>query len=308
MPGRVLVTGASGFVGSAVIDQLLARGFAVTALVHRRLPGASAQIRTVTGGIFDPRALDDACSGCDAVIHLVGIIAEKPSRGMTFQRIHVLGSKNVIDAARRNGISRFVHMSALGTRPDAVSTYHKTKFEAEEYLRNSGLEWTIFRPSLIHGAHGEFMRMEAKWARMQAPPFLFMPYFGAGLFGTGGAGILQPIHVNDVARAFVDALEKRRTIGEVYPIAGPDKITWPQLHQICSQAIVGRRRLTAHIPAWYARLIASIPGLRAILPFNRDQVIMSQEDNTTDITKFVDDFGWTPQSFTSALQQYAGKL
>jgi nucleoside-diphosphate-sugar epimerase len=111
-----------------------------------------------------------------------------------------------------------------------------------------------------------------------------------------------------VARAFVDAIEKRRMIGEVYPMAGPDQITWPQLHRICSQALVGRRRLVLPVPVWYAKMIASTPGLRAILPFNRDQVIMSQEDNTTDITKFKDDFGWELRPFEETLKKYAAKL
>src|SRR5205807_1548953 len=141
-------------------------------------------------------------------------------------------------AARSARIRRFVHMSALGARPGAVSNYHKTKYKAEEYLRGSGLDWTIFRPSLIHGPAGEFMRMEAAWARRRKPPFLFMPYFGRGLLGRGGAGKLQPIYVNDVARAFVEALENAKTIGEIYPLGGPDEITWPQLHRLAAQAII----------------------------------------------------------------------
>src|SRR5947207_2723585 len=83
-------------------------------------------------------------------------------------------TKAVVDAALRNGVRRFVHMSALGTRPGAVSAYHKTKFAAEQYLRHSGLDWTIIRPSMIHGPRGELMQMEAAWARYKAPPFLFM--------------------------------------------------------------------------------------------------------------------------------------
>ena len=80
------------------------------------------------------------------------------------------------------------------------------------------------------------MQMEAKWARGAAPPFLFMPYFGAGFMGWGGAGKLAPVYVGDVARAFVDALEKPNAIGEVYPIAGPDQLTWPELHRTCAKA------------------------------------------------------------------------
>jgi NADH dehydrogenase len=308
MPGRVFVTGGSGFVGSAVIDELLSRNYTVNALSHRRsIKSEGDAVRTVPGGLFDAAALGEGMRGCEAVIHLVGIIMEKPRHGITFQRIHVEGTRSVVDAAVRNGIKRYVHMSALGTRPGAVSTYHRTKFAAEQYVRESGLEWTIVRPSFIHGPRGEFMQMEAKWARFSAPPFLFMPYFGAGLMGFGGAGRLQPVYVKDVARAFVDALANRKTIGEVYLLGGSEKVTWPQLHRIASTAITGRPRRSFPIPAWSAKIQAALLP-NALLGFNRDQVIMSQEDNTCDITKFVDDFGWTPQPFEPTLKSYASQL
>ena len=307
MSGRVFVTGAAGFVGSAVIEELTSRGYSVNALVNRRPVQAQGDITPIQGSIFDPNALDQGMQGCSAVIHLVGIIMERPSKGITFERMHFEGTQAVVDAAKRNGIKRYIQMSALGTRPGARSNYHKTKFRAEEYVRSSGLDWTIFRPSLIHGAKGEFMQMEAKWARHKAPPFLFMPYFGRGLFGFGGAGKLQPIFVKDVARAFVDAVENRKTIGEVYPIAGPDEVTWPQLHTNVSHEVVHHKRWIMPMPVWVARILSSIlPS--ALLGFNRDQLIMSQEDNTTDITKFVDHFNWQPQPFASSLESYASML
>ena len=311
MPGRVFVTGGSGFVGTAVIEELLSRGYAVNALVHRGdLDAAVAKagaVRTVRGGLFDSAALDEGVRGCDAVVHLVGIIMERPSRGVTFERIHFAGTRSVVDAAKRNNVRRYVHMSALGTRPDAVSNYHKTKYRAEQYVRGSGLDWTIVRPSLVHGARGEFMRMEANWARRKAPPFLFMPYFGAGATGRGGAGMLQPVYVKDVARAFVDALEKPETVGEVYPLGGPERLTWPELHRVSSEAIVGRPRRSAAVPVWYAKLLTSVVP-RRLLPFNRDQVIMSQEENTCDLSKFVDEFGWTPKPFEETVRSYAKEL
>jgi NADH dehydrogenase len=301
MASRVFVTGASGFVGGAVVDELLSRGHRVNALVHRgSLPqGAAGAVTVINGDMFDASALDEGMRGCEAVIHLVGIIMEKPGKGVTFERIHAEGTKAVVDATRRNGITRYVHMSALGSRPDAVSRYHKTKFAAEHYVRSSGLDWTIFRPSLIHGPRGEFMQMEAKWARMSAPPFLFMPYFGGRK-----AGKLQPVYVKDVARAFVDAVAMKNTIGEVYPLGGPNEITWPQLHKTVSSAVVGRERMTAWIPVPIARMVALMP----FAPYNADQVIMSQENNTTDIRKFTDDFGWQPQPFEATLRSYAAQL
>jgi NADH dehydrogenase len=221
--------------------------------------------------------------------------------------MHWEATKQIVDAAKRNGVRRYVHMSALGARPDAVSEYHKTKYLAEQYVRSSGLEWTIFRPSLIHGPRGEFMQMEAAWARRRKPPFQFMPYIGAGALGTGGAGRLQPVYVGDVARAFADALEKPQTIGEIYPLGGPDQLTWPKLHRTSAEAIVGKRRRVAALPAWYAKALTRVTP-RRLLPFNRDQVIMSQEDNTCDLTKFKADFGWEPRPFEPTLREYAKQL
>jgi NADH dehydrogenase len=313
MPGRIFVTGASGFVGSAVIEELLARNYGVNALVNRSglKVGTGGGVREVKGSLFEPGALDEGMRGCDAAIHLVGIIMEKRSKGVTFERVHYEGTVSVVDAANRSGVRRYLHMSALGVRPDAVSSYHKTKYRAEQYVRASGLEWTIFRPSLIHGPGGEFMRMEAMWSRMRAPlpvGFMpFMPYFGRGALGFGGAGALQPVYVKDVARAFADALENRKTVGEVYLLGGPQAFTWPQLHRTVSQAVVGRRRWVMPIPVWVGKLYSAI-GVAPLLGFNRDQVVMSQEDNTCDLTKFRDDFGWDPEPFEPTLRAYAGRL
>jgi NADH dehydrogenase len=302
---RVFVTGGSGFVGHAVVTELLARGFHVTALANRAgLEEFASRITIVRGGLFDPHALDAAIERADAVIHLVGIIFEKPRAGITFQRIHVDGTRAVIEAAKRAGVRRLLHMSSLGTRAAAVGEYHRTKWAGEELVRGSGLDWTIFRPSMIHGPRGEFLRQEVAWARKRAVPYLFMPYFGAGFFGTGGAGRLQPVFVDDVAWAFVDAIGKTETVGKIYPLAGPDVLAWPELHRIVAQAVVGHRRWVMPIPAWKARLLTRIVPA-ALLPFSRDQVIMSQEENTADTSEFARDFGWSPRGFEETLKSYS---
>ena len=308
-PRSIFLSGGSGFVGGAVIDELLKRHDEIKALVNKR-PIATAGVESIRADLFDPPSLVAAMRGCTAVIHLVGIIAENPGAGVTFERMHFEATRNVVDAAKGAGVRRYIQMSALGTRADAKSEYHKTKWKAEEYLRASGLEWTILQPSMIHGPRGEFMKMEAAWARKQAAPFFFMPYFGRGLFGTGGAGLLQPVYVNDVARAFVEAIDKPATIGKTYALAGSDQVSWPQMHGAVSEKIVGKRRASIALPAWYAKALAAVVP-RRLLPFNRDQVIMSQEDNTAtpaEMAAFERDFGWRPGSFAATLAEYAAGL
>lgn len=304
----IFVTGGSGFVGTAVIDELTNRGHFVRALTRgKSLPDREGKVGSVTADLHDSAALATAIAGCDAVVHLVGIIMEKPSAGVTFQRIHFEGARSIVDATKSAGVKRYVHMSALGTRPNADSDYHKTKWAAEEYVRASGLDWTIFRPGMIHGPRGEFMKMEAAWAKKQAMPFLFMPYFGAGALGLGGGGKIQPIYVGDVARAFADAVDKTNTIGQTYDIAGPDMMDWPTMHHTVAKILTGKTRLTMPIPAWYARtLTAIVPA--SLLPFNRAQVVMSQEDNTCDLKPFQDAFGWYPRPFAETVQAYKDQV
>jgi uncharacterized protein YbjT (DUF2867 family) len=307
MAGRVFVTGGSGFVGSAILRELLGRGYSINALTHRgALPTQAPEVREIRGDLFDTAALDRGMSGCDAVIHLVGIIMEKPSQDITFERMHFEGTRAVVEAAKRNGVGRFIQMSALGTRPNASSQYHRTKWKAEESVRQSGTDWTIFRPALIHGPGG-FMQMEAAWARKTAPPFVAMPYFGKGILGLGGSGLLQPVYVDDVARAFVEAIDRRQSIHKTYDLAGPDRLTWPEFHQVSSIELTGKRRLIAPLPAWFAKLLAAA-GLGPLLDFNRDQVIMSQEDNVGDPTPFETDFGWKLRPFRETLHEYAPSL
>lgn len=307
MPRCVLVTGASGFVGRAVVRQLLAGGWQVHALVNRTPLDPQPGLRSIGGDLFDTHALDQAAVGCQAAIHLVGIIREHPRRHTTYQRIHIDGTQSVVDAIVRAGIPRLVHMSALGARPDAPSAYHRSKDRAEQIVKHSPTAWTIFRPSLIHGPGGQFMQMEAQWAHGRRAPWLFMPYFGSGPMGTAGSGRVQPIYVRDVARAFVQALDNPRAVGKTYPIGGADRLDWAQMHRIAAQTIVGRPRAVVAVPSWYAILLTRLLP-QALLPFTREQVLMSLEDNTADVEAFVADFGFQPAGFGSALSLYASQM
>ena len=253
-------------------------------------------------------------AGCEAVIHLVGIIRETRRSG-SFWEVHVEGTRQVVAAARRAGVRRFVHMSALGTRPKAVARYHQSKWRGEEAVRQGGaetaggLDWTIFRPSLIHGPDGEFTQMLRKWVLSKAPPYFFMPYFGGGFWGQSHPRRVQPVYVADVAAVFVDALSTPAARGKTYDLPGPTSYTWPELLRVASAVFqAGPPILVLGIPAWLAGVMARIAGGRA-LPFTRDQVIMSREDNVGDLEALRADF---PQvhvcDFPAALYEYAVQM
>lgn len=301
----VALTGATGFVGRHVLTHLLARGFRVRALVRdpSMLGHSDPRVEPVRGDLFDDAALSELLRGADAVVHLVGIITENPRDGVTFERIHTEGTRRLLAAAKRGGVGRWVHMSALGARPNAPSRYHLTKWEAEELVRHSGMTWTIFRPSIIHGPDGEFMQMiKGFWTNLMPP---FVPYFGAGLTGGGGAGRLQPVWVEDVARCFAGSIDNPRTYGETYNLGGPDAFTWPELYAaVKSHLPRARNKSIRAVPVWYAKLIADLPGV----PFNRDQVLMSQEDSVCDIHKVQSHLGLELAAFETTVADYAPKM
>ena len=297
----VFVSGGSGFVGTAVIRELVKREYHVHALVHRRpLRIDDARITLFRGELDDPAALYPAMERASAVIHLVGIIREDRSRNITFHRMHIDLTRAVVDACIKLGVLRFIHMSALGARSDSPSLYHQTKAAAEQIVRASPLSWTILRPSLIHGAGGEFTQLLTDWANGTKPPWLFMPYFGRGLLGIGRQSLIQPIRVEDVARAFVDAIEKPNISGKSYDLAGRQQLTWPAMYRTFSRSLRGKAKPALPIPAWYALLLTRLLPA-SLLPFNRAQILMSQEDSTADIQPFEADFGFTPQGFEQSL-------
>jgi len=316
----VFVTGATGFVGRAMVRELLAKGLRPVCLV-RSADKLRAQHRDVdperftpiVGRLSDRSALREAADLSQAAIHLVGIIIARPLRGQTFRRIHVEGTRSVVDAVQRASIRRYLHMSALGTRPDAASAYQRTKWAAEEYVRRSGLDWSIFRPSLIHGAEGEFMQLMKRFMCGLVPPMI--PYFGSG------RAKVQPVSVKDVAHCFVRALFEPPSIGKVFPLGGPKAYSWVELYNACRALMpnakhwkpiisqpVAVAKLTAFLGQPFMALAETIVPSMRVFRFDAGQVQMSQEDNTCDHTIAERVFGLTMRSFEDELAAYADRI
>jgi len=292
---KILITGATGFVGKHVATRLLADGHNVTCLVRNDGSEAARRLQKIGAGlsrgdILDTESLAAAAAGVDAVVHLVGIIFQR--RGASFDDIHRQGTLNTVTAASKAGAKRFVHMSALGTGPGAASAYHHTKWQGEEVVRLSGIPYTIFRPSVIYGPGGEFINMLVRQVRMLP----VIPVIGNGRYR------MQPVWVEDVAACFSQALQKPETVNRVYEIGGPQPLSYNEMIDVICR-VMGRRRLKAHIPvplvrpvAWLCERLMSKPLLTT------DQLTMLLKDNICDIDGMRQDLGVEPVEFTVGLE------
>ena len=299
MAPRVFVTGGTGFVGKAVVRALLARGFLVRCLVR---PGSEQDLKgfesidRVPGDVMDLDRLVPSVEGCVAIVHLVGIIREQPGRGITFERLHRQATRNVVALARAAGVKRLVHMSALGTRPGARARYHQTKWEAEEAVRASDLEWTILRPSIIFGRGDAFVSTLGTAVR-RLP---VMPVLGDGRYR------LQPIPVEQVAEGFARALRTPATVRQTYEVAGPAPYAFVDLLAEIGRAVGRPHVRTLHVPLAPVRALTRALDWLPLYPISRDQLVMLEEESITDPSRFFVELGLEPEPLPVGLRRMFG--
>jgi uncharacterized protein YbjT (DUF2867 family) len=302
-PHRVFVTGASGFIGTHFCRRLTAAGYDVTALV-RKPPQAGDElpdVRYVVGDVRDISSLTpESFAACDAVLHLVGIITEIRGKGQTFPRIHVDGTRNVLAAAQK-GASRPLHvlyLSAQGASLTSPSEYSRTKAAAETLVQESGLPYTIFRPSLVLGKGAEFLKqMEGLIRRPPLTPFPlpFVPVPG------NGRNRFQPVYVDDLADAVLASLTNPASRSQILPIGGADIVTFDELLNAI-QKHLGTNKPLFHAPMPLMFAAASV--LEALLPrapVTVDQLHNLRVDNVCDNTGIAEILHIQPMAFVEAL-------
>jgi NADH dehydrogenase len=288
----ILVTGGTGFVGRHLVQRMRKEGLAVRAVV--RDPGKAQPLKdlgvdVVEGNIADKASLERAASGVERVVHLVGIIQEAP--GVTFHDVHVEGTRNLLGVAKKAGVRHFFHQSALGTRPGAKSAYHKTKWEAEELVRASGIPYTVLRPSLIYGPGDLFtVRMSAL---IRLSPVL--PVIGPG------KAKVQPIFIDDVVTCILKAVTSDSFLNEMYELGGPEQLTYEEIFRAIAAAMAVRKPVL-HLPLFFMKAAARV--LETVLPrppVTTDQLIMVQENNVCGMRDIRDAFGLEPVRFQEGL-------
>ncbi len=246
----VLVTGASGLVGTHTCRELARRGWQVRALVrdrkkaHRRLTGAGIEI--VGGDIRDHAALHDALDDVSAVVHLAAIAMERGRE--SYESVNRDATAAIIESMRAAGVDRLIHMSQNGASAHSPFRFLRSKGEAEEYVRASELRWTIFRPSVIFGPEDEFVNVLARLVRIS--PLLY------ALPG-GGKARFQPVAVDDVARAIGAALDGSHTERECYALGGPEPLT---LREMVRRILIAMRarRLLVPVPVPLIRPVVAL--------------------------------------------------
>jgi NADH dehydrogenase len=251
MKGQVAVLGGTGFVGHAVCEHLVERsggaGGRIVVPTRRLRHGLALQslptVQLVQANVHDDRDLARVLAGCEAVVHLVAILHGSEAE---FERVHVQLPQRVAAACKAAGVRRVVHVSALGAVPDAPSRYLRSKAAGEQVWRESGLDVTVLRPSVIFGARDRFLNL---FAQLQA----LAPFVPLG----GAHARFQPVWVEDVAAAVVRCLDQPATIGQVFECAGPQQFTLADLVRLAGR-LSGHPRPVLPLPGALARLQALV--------------------------------------------------
>jgi uncharacterized protein YbjT (DUF2867 family) len=297
----ILVTGGTGFVGGHVVHTLRAEDRPVRALV--REPGSKEARKLANwgcelaeGDVTDPESLRRALEGCDAVVHLVAIIAEP--RQEPFERVMKQGTRDLVAVAKEAGIGRFVLMSALGTdeRTKDLVPYYGAKWDMEQTVKASGLEHVIFRPSFIFGREGGIVPLFLRQVRL-AP---VTPVIG------DGERRFQPIWVEDVAQFFARAIDHAEAAGRTFDLGGPDQITWNDFLERLRRLLGVRRRPMVHVPMGVMRAGAGVVQWLPNPPVTRDQLTMlAAADNIGDPRPSNETFGVEPIGVDEQLRRAA---
>jgi uncharacterized protein YbjT (DUF2867 family) len=279
---NILLTGATGFIGHAVLRELLRQGHQITACCRHseRLPINNRKLTLLSLDFADTRAIDSwlpHLQGIDAIVNCVGIIAE--SRHQSFAQLHNQAPIALFQAGARAGVNKIVQLSALGADANAESAYHLSKKAADAALRELAVDWFVLQPSLVYGVGGQSSGL---FHALAALPVHLLP--------DGGHQLLQPIHVADVATAVCRCLEPTVSGRKTLALVGPRPITYAAWLQGLRLRLRKPKARTCSVPYEYALTMAGLGKWLGEPILNKDNVAMLNRGNSADpgpLTKFL---------------------
>lgn len=307
---KFFIAGGTGFIGAHLVKALRSGKRSVRCLVRSQAKAArckKAGFETAEGDITERDSLKGKLEGCEVVAHLVGLIEEKG--GMTFQKVHVEGTENLVDEAKKAGIKHIFFQSALGASSSSWAKYYRTKAEAEEIVRTSGIPYTIFRPSLVIGEGDGFT--EKLKELVSIGPVVPVP-------GNGNAKF-QPIYVGDWVKCFLNIFSGQLPVvhrsSPVYEFGGPEHLTYNELvAQLMEAMRMGKPVM--HIPMEVMKLSLPFSGIsrsigglfgKRVPSVTREQLDLLQLDNICDEDAVEKNFGFTPLTYREALKLFIKK-
>ena len=265
---KILVTGGTGVIGEGVIPELIARGHSVRLLSRHATEDAKQwpDVEPFNGNVADPASFVNAAGGCDAILHIAGIVAENPPE-VTFQSVNIDGTRNLIAEAKRAQVRRFIFVSSLGA-DRGESDYHKSKLAAEKVVESSGLDWTIVRPGNVYGPGDEVISTILKMVRMlPAVPMI-----------DDGKQEFQPIWHEDLAKILASAIERHDVQSQVLEAAGSEITSMNDLLRRFAE-ITGRSPVRVPVPMALAQLVSKLTPSAVSLPVDDNKLAMLEEKN-----------------------------
>lgn len=302
MQNLVTVFGGSGFVGAQAVRQLAKAGWRIRVAVRNpnlayamRLHGDVGQIDIVQANVRNAPSVRRALEGASAAINLVAVMRETGRQG--FQAVHVMGAHNVAEAARAEGVTRLVQMSAIGADPNSQSKYGRTKAEGEAAVRAIYPDAVVVRPSIVFGQEDRFFNRFAAMAGVSP----VLPLIG------GGHTKFQPVFVGDVGKALARVTRDADAAGQTYELGGPAVLSFRQLMELMLREI-GKRRFLAPVPWPVANLLGAAGDLMGAVvepPITSDQVLLLKTDNVASgAVPGLEALGITPTPLESVLPTY----
>jgi len=297
---RILVTGGSGVVGVGTVTELVRRGHEVRLLARHAREDARqwpSGVAPHEGDVTDPASITGAAEECDAVLHIVGIVEESPP-AVTFERVNVGGTRNMLAEAQRAGTRRFVYVSSLGAAQGG-SAYHRSKREAERLVTQFAGNWTICQPGNVYGPGDEQISVMLRLVRGVSP---LMPTIGSG------DQPFQPIWWEDLSRALAAVVERDDLAGQTLELAGEEATSQNDLHDRMSR-ITGKSVVSITVPEMLATLGAkavSMVGWK--IPFSESELQMLREGNTIadgHVNALTETLGITPTPLDEGLRKLA---